>query len=83
MKNNCKRFEIHLEQRNWISTFADPNRARGEIGRHATLRGWCLRVWKFESSRAHNQLWFHFKNEIGAFLIKGILVSNFLFTFSA
>ena len=24
-----------------FSTFAIPNRARGEIGRHATLRGWC------------------------------------------
>ena len=23
-----------------FSTFAIPNRARGEIGRHATLRGW-------------------------------------------
>ena len=25
----------------WFSTFAIPNRACGEIGRHATLRGWC------------------------------------------
>ena len=49
-----------VKQLNWTFQFEkhnseNENCARGEIGRHAILRGWCQQVCWFESSRAHKK----------------------------
>ncbi len=36
-----KKAKCVLQGKAFLSTFADPKSARGETGRHATLRGWC------------------------------------------